>query len=61
MKATDGLILDTHVWIWWINQDENLRSSLRERVSQTDHVCISAVSLYELIPAYKISCLTRSI
>lgn len=51
MNREDGLILDTHVWIWWINQDNKLSVLLHERIAQASHVAISAVSVYELAQA----------
>ncbi|MEA2061378.1 MAG: type II toxin-antitoxin system VapC family toxin [Thermodesulfobacteriota bacterium] len=43
------VILDTHVWIWWINQDEKLPLSFHERITNSRRAAISAVSVYELI------------
>lgn len=25
MSLNESLILDTHVWIWWVNRDCNMR------------------------------------
>jgi PIN domain nuclease of toxin-antitoxin system len=30
--VSDGPILDTHAWIWWINQDARLGASVIERL-----------------------------
>ena len=51
MNRRDSLILDTHVWVWWINQDNKLSVLLRERIAQASYVAISAVSVYELVQA----------
>ncbi len=43
------ILLDTHIWIWWVNQDKNLPSSIIQRIDQAERVAISAASLYELL------------
>ena len=41
-------VLDTHVWLWWLNQDSRLKTSWRECIAQADQVGVSAVSLFEV-------------
>ena len=55
------VILDTHVWIWWVNQDDKLPISLYERITNARRVAISAVSVYELIQAVRRNRLSLSI
>lgn len=55
------VILDTHVWIWWVNQDDKLSNLLHERIANSRRVAISAVSVYELIQALKRGRLSLSI
>ena len=48
---SDGPILDTHAWIWWINQDARLGRSVIERldtlpVGRRPRVC--DISLWEV-------------
>ncbi|RJP40432.1 MAG: type II toxin-antitoxin system VapC family toxin [Desulfobacteraceae bacterium] len=55
------VILDTHVWIWWVNQDDKLPISLHKRITDSKRVAISAVSVYELIQAVRRGRLSLSI
>ncbi len=55
------VILDTHVWIRWVNQDDKLPILLHERITNSRHVAISAVSAYELIQAVRRNRLSLSI
>ncbi|MEY3758949.1 MAG: hypothetical protein RIR39_440 [Pseudomonadota bacterium] len=43
------LLLDTHIWFWWVSQDNRLPNRLQELISQFDgRVAVSAASVYEL-------------
>ena len=43
------IILDTHVWLWWVNQDiELLKPLWMETIEQADKVGVSAISLFEV-------------
>ncbi|NOQ34824.1 MAG: PIN domain-containing protein [Methylococcaceae bacterium] len=43
------IILDTHVWLWWVNQDkEHLKPSWQEKIEQADKIGVSAISLFEV-------------
>lgn len=43
------IILDTHVWLWWVNQDTELLKPLwMETIEQADKVGVSAISLFEV-------------
>jgi PIN domain nuclease of toxin-antitoxin system len=53
MSQGEHLILDTHIWIWWVNQDQLLSPTLRDRIAQAQHVSISSVSVYELVQLVK--------
>lgn len=49
MSETPLLLLDTHIWIWWIEQDRRLPDSIRRAIEgSAASVLISAVSVYEL-------------
>ncbi|MDU9049774.1 MAG: type II toxin-antitoxin system VapC family toxin [Candidatus Electrothrix sp. Rat3] len=41
-------VLDTHVWLWWLNQDSRLKTSWRECIDQADQVGVSAITLFEV-------------
>jgi PIN domain nuclease of toxin-antitoxin system len=43
------LVLDTHIWIWWINQTpERLPIEIVKLIEQTELVAISAISCFEV-------------
>lgn len=42
------LVLDTHVWLWWMNNDDRLKTLWREHIEQADVVAVSAISLFEV-------------
>lgn len=44
-------LLDTHVWIWFINGSKELKKSVQEKINakiQTNSIGISAISLWEI-------------
>lgn len=49
MIAQPLLILDTHIWIWWVEQDKRLPEHVRELIEDSNQqVAVSAASVYEL-------------
>jgi PIN domain nuclease of toxin-antitoxin system len=43
------IILDTHIWLWWVNQDSELLKPLwQTTIEQADEVGVSAISLFEV-------------
>jgi len=44
------IILDTHVWVWWIHTPETLTPKQRETISQheSDIIGVSAISCWEI-------------
>jgi PIN domain nuclease of toxin-antitoxin system len=44
------IILDTHVWIWWVHQDKYLTKSQAEiiQANETNVVGVSAISAWEV-------------
>lgn len=43
------IVLDTHVWIWWVNQDgTRLPTEWDARLSSGEQVGVSAVSCFEV-------------
>ena len=51
MNSSDLLVLDTHIWVWWVSQDGRLAHDLREVIIKAGRVCVSASSIYELVQA----------
>ena len=43
------IVLDTHIWLWWINQDQaRLKPAWTARVDSAESVGISAISCFEI-------------
>jgi PIN domain nuclease of toxin-antitoxin system len=43
------IVLDTHIWLWWINNDaKNLGSIRQEQIANAETVAISAISCFEV-------------
>jgi PIN domain nuclease of toxin-antitoxin system len=43
------IVLDTHIWIWWVNNDFKLLNSRRQTlIASADLVAVSAISCFEV-------------
>jgi PIN domain nuclease of toxin-antitoxin system len=43
------ILLDTHIWFWWINLEHHRFSvKLKDSISSSDHVAVSCVSCFEI-------------
>lgn len=43
------IVLDTHVWLWWVNLDHaHLKTSWIQRIESSQRVGISAISCFEV-------------
>ena len=43
------IVLDTHIWLWWINGDSReLSATRKEQIEGIDVVSISAISCFEV-------------
>ena len=42
------IILDTHVWIWWLCKPTNLPKKAARRIEKADRVGIPAISVWEV-------------
>ena len=44
------IVLDSHVWVWWVHGDERLTATQREAISaaEADVIGISAISCWEV-------------
>lgn len=45
------IVLDTHAWIWWVDDHPRLNPSVRDRIDLEDDVRICAISLLEISTA----------
>jgi PIN domain nuclease of toxin-antitoxin system len=43
------IVLDTHIWLWWVNADTELLAPARaKQIEQCDLVAVSAISCFEV-------------
>ena len=42
------IVLDTHVWVWWVNGDDRLTETQRSAIEQADDLGVSAISCWEV-------------
>lgn len=41
------ILLDTHIYLWWLQDHPNLSVSARDRIATAAHVYISSASIWE--------------
>lgn len=44
-----NLLLDTHIWLWWIDEDNQLSPKHRAIISGAENVFVSAISCWEIV------------
>jgi PIN domain nuclease of toxin-antitoxin system len=49
------IVLDTHVWIWWVDDDPKLKRTVRDRIDAESDVRVSAISLLEIATAVSLN------
>ncbi len=44
------IVLDTHIWVWWVHGDKRLTETQRETITanETDVIGVSAISCWEV-------------
>jgi PIN domain nuclease of toxin-antitoxin system len=43
------IVLDTHIWFWWINNDhQSLGSNRQEQIASAETIAVSAISCFEI-------------
>ncbi len=43
------IVLDTHIWLWWVNNDnQNLKPEWMSRIQSSEEVGVSAISCFEV-------------
>lgn len=45
------IVLDTHAWIWWVDDHPRLKRSVRDRIDAEGDVRVCAISLLEIATA----------
>jgi PIN domain nuclease of toxin-antitoxin system len=49
MEFVQVIVLDTHIWLWWINSDTRILGVARqEHIARADVVAVSAISCFEV-------------
>jgi len=49
LEFTQMIILDTHIWLWWVNNDAvSLKAEWGELIDNASEVGISAISCFEV-------------
>jgi PIN domain nuclease of toxin-antitoxin system len=41
-------VLDTHAWLWWVDDDPRLSTEARTAIEASDELVVSAISAWEL-------------
>lgn len=41
-------VLDTHAWLWWVDDDPRLSPKARAAIERSDELVVSAISVWEL-------------
>ena len=45
------IVLDTHVWLWWVSKPSNLSRAARQRIGTETRIGVSAISCLEVATA----------
>ena len=49
------MLLDTHIFLWWLFDDKRLSASLRERIADPEQrILVSAASVWEISTKFRI-------
>ena len=52
------IVIDTHVWIWWVDDHPRLKREVRDRIDAESDVRVSAIPLLEIATAVSLNRLT---
>jgi PIN domain nuclease of toxin-antitoxin system len=55
------LLLDTHIFLWWVTDNRKLSKAVRSRITQATEVYISSASIWELAIKIKLKKLNADI
>ena len=42
------IILDTHIWLWWVNESDRLNDAHRTLIDSAEEILVSAISCWEI-------------
>ena len=51
-------VLDTHTWVWWLDDDPRLSDGARAAIDASDELAVSAISVWELATLERLGRLT---
>ena len=60
MGRVQVIVLDTHVWVWWVDDHPRLNPGVREQIDRASVKIVSAISFFEITIAASINRLTLS-
>ena len=49
------IVIDTHVWVWWVDSHPRLNRVVRDRIDAEADVRVSAISLLEIATAVSLN------
>lgn len=49
------IVIDTHVWIWWVDDHPRLKRAVRDRIDRETDVRVCAISLLEIATAVSLN------
>lgn len=55
------ILLDTHIYLWCVNDDHHLSKSVRKRILEAAEVYVSAVSIWEIAIKVKLGKLVADV
>ena len=53
-----SILLDTQIVLWWFDDDQKLKSPVRQYITDADNVFVSAISFWEMIIKKQLNKLT---
>lgn len=42
------ILLDTHIWIWFVNNSPQLPKNIKSKILESDFLCLSPISCWEV-------------
>jgi PIN domain nuclease of toxin-antitoxin system len=42
------ILLDTHVWLWWVAEPQRLSAKAREAIDRAEHLGVATISCWEV-------------
>lgn len=42
------ILLDTHAWIWWVTESDNLSAKASQAIAKVDCVAVHPISCWEV-------------